>query len=116
VETALLFLILAVAGQWHGTVSQPDCTGVDRWPSAMAYVQLKNEGLLGPDTTDFKKTRSIRIASEQTGEDLFHQVHLVTFTKLNGEVIEVITVNDASSEECSMSGVDLFVVRKHLGA
>ena len=114
-QAALLVLLLAVAGPWHSKVRQPDCTGADSWPSAMAYGQLKNAGLLGSDTTDFKKTKTIRIASEQTGKDLFHQVHLVTFTKLDGEIIEVITVGDASSEECSMSSVDLYVVRKPLG-
>jgi hypothetical protein len=31
-----------------------------------------------------------------------------------GEVVEVITVSQASNEECSMSDVDVFVVSKHL--
>jgi hypothetical protein len=33
----------------------------------------------------------------------------------SGDPVEVITVNDASHEECSMSGVDVFVISKELG-
>jgi len=109
----LLSVLLLSGGPWQDTVKHPDCTNA--WPKTMAYVHLKNAGLLTPEMTDFKKTTSIRLASQQIGPDLFHQVHLVTYTKNDGQVVQVVTVNDASSEECSMSGVEVFVVTKKLG-
>jgi len=39
----------------------------------------------------------------------------VTFTEKSGKTIEVITRNDASNEECSMSGVEVYVVSNRLG-
>ena len=114
-KAILLSALLMLGGQWHDKVKHPDCSGVERWAASMAYVHLKNDGLISPDTVDFEKTTSVRIASQQIGKNLFHQVHLVTFTRKSGETIQVITVNDASSEECSMSGVEVFVVSKRLG-
>jgi hypothetical protein len=111
----VLYILIAVGGQSLQQVKHPDCAGVERWPTRMAYVHLKNDGLASPETIDFKKTATVRIASEQIGKDLFRQVHRVIFTKTTGGIIEVITVNDASSEECSMSGVEAYVVSKRLG-
>ena len=92
----------------------PECWGVERWPTAMAFAQLKNDGILDNYTVDFTKTRTTRIASEKIGPNLYRQVHDVEFTQKSGEQVEIITVNDASHEECSMSSVDVFVVLKHL--
>ena len=111
----LLCVFLMLGGAWRDPAKHPDCVGADLWPAAMAYATLKNDGLLEPETVDFDKTDCVRIASQQVGRDLFHQVHLVTFTKKDGQVIQAITVNDASNEECSMSGVEVFVVSKKLG-
>jgi len=55
------------------------------------------------------------LASEQIGRNLYRQVHRAIFTEKSGKTIEIITVNSASSEECSMSDVDVFVVSQHLG-
>ena len=81
----------------------------------MAFVNLKNARLTDNDKLEFKKTKTIRLASQKIGKDLFRQVHHVTFTEKSGRKIEVVTVNDASSEECSMSGVQVFVVSQQLG-
>jgi hypothetical protein len=64
-------------------------------------------------TTESAKT--VRLASEKIGKDLYRQVHLVTLTDDAGKTVEVVTVNDASSQECSMSSVDAYVVSRHLG-
>ena len=67
-----------------------------------------------------------RLASEKIGKDLFwalfrltvalcRQVHLVRLPQGSSENLEVITVNDASHEACSMSGVEMFVVARRLG-
>ncbi|MCP8688376.1 hypothetical protein [Marinobacterium sedimentorum] len=90
------------------------CTDVNRWATSIAYTQLKNSGYVTPETVDFTKTSIERIAQEKIGGDLFKQVHHVIFTLKDGSTIKVITVNDASSEECSMSGVDIYVVSKQL--
>lgn len=90
----------------------PDCSG--RWPTNMTFVHLKNAGLADNSNIDFSKTKTSRLASEKIGKDLWHQVYRVTFTKKSGETIEAIAVHDASLEECSMSGVEVFVVSSHL--
>jgi len=92
----------------------PDCSGVERWATSMAYATLKNGGAVTPETVDFSKTITKRLASEKIGEDLYKQVHHVTFTLKSGSAIQVITVNDASSEECSMSDVDVYIVSKQI--
>jgi hypothetical protein len=81
----------------------------------MAFTHLRNAGITNNDRLDFTKTKTTRLASERVGKDLYRQVHLVVFTEKSGNVIEVITKNDASSEECSMTGVEVFVVSRRLG-
>ena len=90
----------------------PDCSG--GWPTNMTFVHLKNAGLTDNSSIDFSKTKTVRIASEKVGKDLWHQVYHVTFTKKSGDAIDAIAVHDASQEECSMTGVEVFVVSKHL--
>lgn len=93
----------------------PDCAGVERWATSMAFVHLKNAGLTDNAKLDFTKTKTIRIASEKIGKDLYRQIHHVIFTEKTGHTIEVVTVNNASSDECSMSGVTVFVASQQLG-
>ena len=81
----------------------------------MAFVHLKNAGVTDNDRMDFTKTKTVRLVSERIGKDLYRQVHRVRFTEKSGTVIDVLTVNDASHEECSMGNVDVFVIAKHLG-
>jgi hypothetical protein len=63
---------------------------------------------------DFTKTKTTRLASEKVGKDLWHQVYFVTFFKRSGDRIQAIVLHDASSEECSMTGVDVYVVSRVL--
>lgn len=81
----------------------------------MAFVHLKNAGITDNNKLDFTKTRTIRLASEKIGKDLYRQIHHITFIEASGNTIEVITSNKASHEECSMSGVDVYVISRHLG-
>lgn len=110
----LLIGLFVLAPQW-AIASSPACSGVNGWAASMAYAHLKNEGLLHSETTDFTKTNVMRLASEKVGADLYRQVHQITFTEKSGHTVEVITINDASHEECSMSGVQVFVVSQQLG-
>jgi hypothetical protein len=82
----------------------------------MAFVLLKNEGITTNSKIDFSKTKTVRLASEKIGKDLYHQVYDVIFTEYSGPTIEAIAVHDASHEECSMTGVALFVVSQRLGS
>jgi hypothetical protein len=93
----------------------PDCSG--GWPTNMAFANAKNAGLLDNDDIDWSiktNVKTVRIASEKTGKDLWHQVYDITFKKTSGEKIEVIVVHDASFEECSMTEPDVYIVSKHI--
>lgn len=106
----LVFALPAIAQSVsaHG----PDCSG--GWPTNMAQGTLKNAGLLKNDEIDFARTKTTRLASEIKKKDLWHQVYLVTFFKKSGGEIQAIVIHDASIEECSMTGVDVYVISRHL--
>lgn len=108
-------LIISVLTTSLAYAKSPDCTGPNRYPASVAFVYLKNAGITDNYKVDFDKTKVMRLASEKIGTDLYRQVHYIVFTEKSGVKIDVITVNDASSEECSMSGVEVFVVAKHFG-
>jgi len=110
------FALFAVAILVSSTAAQtPDYTGTEHWPTMMALTQLKNAGITDPTKIDFTKTKTVRLASEKIGKDLYRQVHRVTFTEKSGKVIEVITLNNVSSKEGSESAVEVFIVTKRLG-
>ncbi|MCC8392377.1 hypothetical protein LJ656_07230 [Paraburkholderia sp. MMS20-SJTR3] len=86
------------------------------WPTSMAQVNLQNAGLL-PNIDD-TKTKAVLVAPEKIGKDsygeqLWRQVYHITFHDQNGSVIKVVTVDNAGEEECSITGVDVFVVSQH---
>ena len=85
----------------------PDCRGKDAWPAAMGGVYLKNAGLI--EIIDFKEIAVERLASEEIGDYLYKQVPFLRYVT-EKTTFELITVNDVSSVECSMSGVEVFVV------
>jgi len=92
----------------------PNCGGPDHWTALATFTRMKNEGLVDNQNFDLSKTTTVRLASQKIGRDLWHQVYQVTFTRKSGEIVEAIAIHDASTEECSMSGVEVFVVSKHL--
>lgn len=95
----------------------PDCTNPNAWPAGMALGQLQDVGLIKSATdVDWKKVHVQRLASEQVDKGLWKQIHLITFTMKSGEQIEVITNHFASSQECSESDVEVFIVSKRLGS
>jgi hypothetical protein len=116
-----LFLLLAVASFGASAEKVPDCTHFGSWPVSIAFGYLKNDGVFTNDDLNFDKETITRLASEKIGkdpddgEDLYRQVHLVRFTWKSGKVTEVITVSEATNVECSMSGVDVYVISKRLG-
>jgi hypothetical protein len=106
---------MAILLSWAAFAQNPDCTGVDNFPTRSAFVSLKNAYITDNYKVDFTKTKTVRLASEKIGKDLYRQVHHVTFVEKSGTTIEVITVNNASNAECSESAVDVYVISKHLG-
>jgi hypothetical protein len=95
--------------------ADPSCDDPNNWAAMMTFVHLKNAGLTNNDKIDFNLTKVERVASEKIGEDLYRQVHLVTYVEKSGKSFDAITTNDASSTECSMSAVKVYVVEKTLG-
>ncbi|MBN3722629.1 hypothetical protein G3N92_00300 [Burkholderia sp. Ac-20379] len=89
----------------------PKCTS---WPTNMGLVHLKNAGITDPTKVDESKTKAKMIASEKVGKDLYRQVYDITYQERNGNAVEIITSSEASSEECSMGGVDVYVVSKKI--
>ena len=90
----------------------PDCAS---WPTNMALVHLKNAGLIDIPSVIEAQTKAVRLASEKIGKDLYQQVYDITFHTKDGKTIEVVTNSQASSEECSMSGVEIYVVSNQIG-
>ena len=105
---AFLLIATACAAAQSSKTHGPDCSG--GWPTNMAQGALKNAGILDNNEIDFTKTKTTRLASEKRGNDLWHQVYFVTFFKRSGDKIQAVGVHDASVEECSMTGVDVYVV------
>ena len=112
-KTFLIIMILTICSS-EVFAEGPDCSGVNRWPTKMALAILKNAGIIHNEQIDFNKTNIIRLSSEKIGEDLYRQIHFITFYEKSGNTIKVITSNLASKEECSISDVDVFIISNHL--
>lgn len=80
-----------------------DCSGMDRWPAAMAIAQLKNAGIVQPEAIDFGKSSSLPLASQPLRDGRIRQVFLVTLMLEDGRSEQAVVVNDATREECSGS-------------
>lgn len=90
--------------------SSPKCDTPSSWAPNMAYVYLVNSKVFTADEVEHDKILVRNIASEKIGNDVYRQVHHVSFKLKSGESVEVITSNEASSEECSLSSVEVFLV------
>lgn len=91
----------------------PDCTGQDRWPASIVGVHLRNlhlsEKAGGYDKVDVELLASEQLPPDTRGRAIFRQVHKVTVHDGENTFVAV-TVNEASRQECSESGVDVFLV------
>jgi hypothetical protein len=88
------------------------CTGPDRWATNIAHQVLQEQHIITKQIPELDLSIE-RITSEKIDADLYRQVHFMTFTE-DGDSHSVITVNDVSSEECSMSGVTVYLVDKRI--
>lgn len=86
------------------------------WPTNVAEVKLQNAGVFKITQLDESKTKAVPIAIQSIGKDLYRQVFDITLYAHSGEKFHVVTVNNASSTECSMSDVDIYVVSQKFNA
>lgn len=110
-----LVLILFVVSVPLAWAADPKCDGPQRWTAVMALGQLQDAGLTNGTKTVHDKISVKRLASQRVGKDLYRQVHRVTYPQSDGSSLEVITVSDASHQECSMGDVQVFLVSRKLG-
>lgn len=82
------------------------------WPMNMTEVWMKNAGIVDIINLDESKTEVTLLASEKKGKDLYTQVYHFIFHDKKGNTYQIITKNDASSEECSMSEVNSYLISK----
>ncbi|GGB22354.1 hypothetical protein [Agarivorans gilvus] len=90
----------------------PECHNPDNWAPSVAYGALKEKQLITSENYDPKTTQVTLLGSKKIGKDLYTLIHKVDFYPIGGKKIVVITKSDASSEECSMSPVKIFLVNE----
>ena len=106
----LLLATFFVAGS--AQAKPPACA---HWPTTMALATLKNAGITDPTKIAQNETKAVLLAAEPLGKEIYREVYDITYQEKAGKIIEVITSNKASDEECSLSNVEVFVVSQHLG-
>lgn len=99
--------LLAIAN--FSEAAGPSCPS---WPTNMSYTVLKNAGLTDESKLDLSRTKAVRLASEKIGKDRYRQIYDITFREKSGGEIRVVTSSVASSDECSISSVDIYVVAR----
>ncbi|PIT52510.1 hypothetical protein [Snodgrassella alvi] len=87
----------------------PDCYN---WPMNMSKAWLKNANITNIYNLDESKTKITLLASEKKKDGLYTQVYHFVFYDKKGNSYEVITKNEASDDECSMSDVDSYLIAK----
>jgi hypothetical protein len=110
-------LLLAIAGGAAAPGRQervPDCSGPNHWPANMALAKLKNAGLITNAEIDFAHVRGTRLSSEEIRPGLFRQVNRIVFPRRSGSALTVLTIGNASLEECSMDAPAVFVISRVL--
>ncbi|WP_239326024.1 hypothetical protein [Snodgrassella gandavensis] len=85
----------------------PDC---HNWPMNMTKGWLKNANITDIYNLDESKTKITLLASEKKKKDLYIQIYHFVFFDKQGNTYEVITQNEASHEECSMSSVNSYLI------
>ncbi|WP_282175941.1 hypothetical protein [Vibrio nereis] len=90
----------------------PECDLPTSWAPNMAYVYLVNNNVFTKSDVLHDRTVVVRLASEKLAYDIYRQIHHVTFTLKSGKQVEIITSNEASSEECSLGVVDVFLIKQ----
>jgi len=106
-----LLALLLITACANIEAKEPLCSGSENWPASMAYVKLKNAKIIN-FPIEPNKTKVSMVMSEKIGKDLYRQIHDVEYWDTQGNHYRVLTISDASSEECSMSDVRVFRVEE----
>ncbi|MCO6526045.1 hypothetical protein [Snodgrassella sp.] len=85
----------------------PDC---HNWPMNITIGWLKNANITDIYNLDESRTKITLLASEKKKKDLYTQIYHFVFFDKQGNTYEVITQNEASHEECSMSSVNSYLI------
>lgn len=85
------------------------------WPTDIGEARLKEMRLLDPAQVDERRISAMPLAIQKIGPDLYRQVYHIVFPFKKPDIdgrtlVEIVTVNNASSDECSMSGVEVYVI------
>ena len=105
----LLLVILLAVLPILSFAKGPDC---DSWPMNMSEGWLQNAGIVDVINLDESKTKITLLASEKKAKGLYTQIYHFIFYDKIGNSYEIITNNDTSYEECSMTGVDIYLISK----
>ncbi|WP_086643966.1 hypothetical protein [Acetobacter sp. DsW_063] len=98
-------LVATISGAAHAGSLVP-CS---HWPETIAATKLKNAGKITQGELGTPNVTHELLAFQKFDKDTAREVYLLTFKRPNGETIKVITQNDVTTEECSGSGVRVFV-------
>ncbi|WP_239364216.1 hypothetical protein [Snodgrassella communis] len=80
------------------------------WPMNMTEMWMRNAGIVDFKNLNIPKTKITLLASEKKGKNLYTQVYHFVFYDKDGNTYEIITTNEASDDECSMSSVNSYLI------
>ncbi|PIT07259.1 hypothetical protein BGI30_10570 [Snodgrassella alvi] len=94
------------------TLSHAKTTGCHSWPMNMAEAWMQNAKIVDIPSLDESKTKIKLLALGKKKKGLYTQIYHFVFYDRKGNSYEVITKNEASDDECSMSDVDSYLISK----
>ena len=112
-RTLLLPTLLVPVACYAGLPKGLPCSS---WPINSGEVKLQNAGIVKMSELDHRKTKAVPVAIEKIGDDLYRQIYEITWYSKSGQQFRTITINDASSQECSITGVTMYMVSRKIGA
>ncbi len=105
-----LFTILAI---WLISPYSYAMTGCISWPLVQSEIEIA--GGVPPITViDESKVEYRLIFVKKKGHNLWTQMYYIKHHFRDGHTVSVITENYISREECSMSPVDISIIKKEL--
>ena len=110
-KTLLLLpcLLLSLTSKAEMQPMNEDSSNADchRWPMVMAESWIKDTKKV---ELKLDKTIGERIASQKIKKGLFNNIFIFNFVDDKDQEYKVITKNLASTEECSISGVEVYMI------
>ena len=103
-----LIILLAI----FSTLSFAKAPNCYSWPMNMTKSWLKNASITDIYNLDESKTKITLLASEKKGKDLYTQIYHFIFYDKKGNTYEVVTKSNSSYEECSISDVNIYLIKK----